>query len=443
MRLNVAVANPVRTYEGAPARRINGEQQLRRLVMAHMLWEDQFYVDGKSAAEQVAALAATLPPAVVANVAIEAKEQQKLRHLPLLLARELARRSKDCEPGLVAGLISRLVRRPDELAEFLVIYWKDGKAPIAAQVKKGLAAAFRKFDEYQLAKYNRDAAVKLRDVLFLVHAKPKDDEQAALWKRLVDGTLATPDTWEVALSAGKDKKAEWTRLLSENGLGALALLRNLRNMQQAGVDDLLVRRSLREMKPERVLPFRFIAAARHAPTFEPELEAAMLTNLEAQERLPGRTILLVDVSGSMDSQVSGKSEISRLDAACGVAMLAREICETARVFTFSTGLCEVAPRRGFALRDAIVRSQPHSSTYLGAAVKHVSALPHDRLIVITDEQSHDPVPNPAGVGYMVNVAAYQNGVGYGPWLRVDGWSEAVVDFIREAEKPILAAEQPS
>ena len=73
-------------------------------------------------------------------------------------------------------------------------------------------------------------------------------------------------------------------------------------------------------------------------------------------------------------------------------------------------------------------------TQLGAAVKEVSRLPHDRLIVVTDEQSADRVPEPKGLGYMINVASNRNGVGYGKWLHVDGWSDAVVRFISARER---------
>lgn len=205
-------------------------------------------------------------------------------------------------------------------------------------------------------------------------------------------------------------------------------------MQQANVPEGAIRTALTEVKTERVLPFRFIAAARHAPQFEPELEGAMFRCLEGRARLPGKTILLVDVSSSMDAAVSGKSEISRLDAACGLAMLLREVCEVVHVVTFSNAVANVPPRRGFALRDAVVTSQPHCGTYLGRAVKTVmDVVAWDRMIVITDEQSSDPVPDPKGRGYMVNVAAHHNGVGYGPWLHIDGWSEAIVDFIGEME----------
>jgi hypothetical protein len=85
--------------------------------------------------------------------------------------------------------------------------------------------------------------------------------------------------------------------------------------------------------------------------------------------------------------------------------------------------------------EAVVRSQPHAGTLLGAAVTRVNALPHERLIVVTDEQSHDAVPEPvAAKAYMVNVASARNGVGHGRWVRIDGFSEAVLDFIREHER---------
>ena len=310
------------------------------------------------------------------------------------------------------------------------------KQPLSAQVKKGLAGAFTKFNAYQLAKYNRPNAIKLRDVMFLCHPKPKDEQQAKDFKDLADGTLPTPDTWEVKLSAskGKDKRRDWIDLIEDGKLGGLALIRNLRGMTEAKVPRMLIQTALNDMSTVRILPFRFISAARHAPQFEPELEAAMFRSLSESKKLRGLTILLVDISGSMDWALSTKSEVRRMDAACGLAMILREICEDLRVFSFSTQCLEVPPRRGFALRDAIINSQEHGATYLGKAVKKVSISKHDRLIAITDEQSHDTVPDPATArSYMLNVASAKNGVGYGAWKRVDGWSESVVRYIQAME----------
>src|SRR6202045_1744172 len=233
-RLNLLNLNfGPRTHEGAPARNVSTELQLRRSVLACLLWESQFYEDGVEIAGRIAELVPKVAPEKVAALAVEGRERMKLRHAPLLLVREMARHAT--HRGFVAETLARVIQRADELAEFVAIYWADGRAPLSGQVKKGLAAAFTKFDEYALAKYDRAGVVRLRDVLFLCHAKPVDAAQAELWKRLIEGNLFTPDTWEVALSGGGDKRAHWERLLAERKLGALALLRNLRNMKDAGV----------------------------------------------------------------------------------------------------------------------------------------------------------------------------------------------------------------
>ena len=172
----------VRTHEGARGRAFGPEQELRRALMNCMLWEDQFYEDGVSIAERIGALVPQVDAEAVAAMAIEAREDMKLRHAPLLIVREMARH--DGHKALVADTLERVIQRPDELTEFLAIYWADALGPmqqrkkraVSAQAKKGLARAFAKFDAYQLAKYDRDGAVRLRDVLFLVHAKPKDTE---------------------------------------------------------------------------------------------------------------------------------------------------------------------------------------------------------------------------------------------------------------------------
>lgn len=435
MKQNVATKVPaIRTHEGGRAARISPEKELRRTLMACLLWEDTFYENGMDVAVRIKNLVGQVDAEPLRKLAIEARGPMNLRHAPLLLCREMARNKK-----LDAATLEAVIQRADELAEFLAIYWKDGRRPLAAQVKKGLARAFRKFNEYSLAKYNRDGAVKLRDVLFLTHARPRDAEQAALWKRLVEGQLATPDTWEVELSkgGGEGQKAAWERLLSENKLGALALLRNLRNMEQAGVAPELIRRKLAVVDVRRVLPFRLIAAARYAPRYEADLEALLFrASDEARGSLKGETILLIDVSGSMEDRLSAKSDMTRMDAACGLAMIARELCESVRIFTFSRKTVEVAGRRGFALRDAIVNSQEHCSTYLGGALAWIRQFQVDRLIVVSDEQAHDDASAPnAKRAYMLNVGTYRNGVGYGRrWTHIDGFSEACVRYILEYER---------
>lgn len=432
MKTNVRKTAPIKTHEGAPAWVDNPERELRRAVLSCLLWEDQFYENGVDIADRISGLASKLPAEIVASLAVEARAVFNLRHVPLLLLTVLAKTGAG-KPHLVADTIEKVVQRADELGELLALYWKGGRKPLPAQFKKGLSRAFMKFDAYSLAKYDRDNGVKLRDVLFLTHAKPKDEGQATVWKKLVDKTLESPDTWEVALSGGADKKETFTRLLKENQLGYLALLRNLRNMAQAGVDEKLVMDAItaRKKGAERVFPFRFIAAARAAPQYERALDKSLLKAIEMIPEFPGKTIVLVDVSGSMEAQLSGKSDMTRMDAAAALAAI---VPGDVRVFTFSHAVVEAPPRKGMAGVDAVVRSQPHGGTYLGAAVKAVNDLPHDRLIVITDEQSHDVVPQPkAAYAYMINVASYKPSVSYGAWTKIEGFSEGVIRYINEIE----------
>lgn len=442
MRINTAVESPATTkftHEGAKAYRYTtAAQDLRRSVMACMLWEDTFYESGEEIASRIATLVKKVDPEEVARIAVEARESMKLRHVPLLLTVELAKSPKG--RLIVAKTAEAVIQRADELAEILAIYAKGRTGSkklnkLSKQLQYGIAAAFRKFDEYQLAKYNQANEIKLRDVLFTVHAKPKDRAQKALWKRLVEGKLVTPDTWEVELSASSDKKQSWERLLKEDKLGALALLRNLRNMTEAGVDGKLIRDALYKMKTERVLPFRFVAAARFAPSFEAELEQAMLKSLEGFDKLPGKTVIVVDNSGSMSDKVSGKSDMSRSDAAAALAILVREVCERAVVITFSNTAKVVPAYRGFKLRDAIKNGVEISGTNTQTALTLAASEGYDRVIVITDEQSHQAITAPkSNLAYFINVAAYKNGIGYGKWTHIDGWSEAVLQYIIESEK---------
>lgn len=444
MRINVSkTINFGETHEGAPAKRMTDYDALRRSVMSCLLWEDEFYENGVEIAKRIEELADRVNFSQLGQLAIDARHVANLRHVPLLLLKCLARKrsnfckgDKDTEQSGVASTIERVITRADELAEFVAIYWKDGKRPLSAQMKKGLARAFLKFDEYQLAKYNRDGAVKLRDVLFLVHPKPDTPERQALWDRLAKGELATPDTWEVQLSAESDKKATFERLLREGKLDYLALLRNLWNMDKAGCDPFLIDSAIcaRRNGAERVLPFRYVAAARAAPGHSLSVNEAMLNAIDAhQPRFPGLTFVLVDVSGSMKEKLSAKSDLTRMDAAAALAGIIN--CEQMRVFSFSNRICEGPPHlRGMAMVEGICSSQEHGGTYLGQAIARLNDFPHDRLIVLTDEQSADRIPDPtAKRAYMINVASAKRGVGYGKWTHIDGFSESVLRFIHEFE----------
>ena len=424
------------THEGGKASRISLEAELRRTVLSCLLFEKNFYESGLSIAERIFDLVGKVKPELVVDLGIIARNQMHLRHVPLLLAVSLC---KHGHSKYLKAMLPEIIKRPEELTELLSLYWAGKKTPIAAGAKKGLAKAFGNFNEYQLAKYNRKKPIMLRDVMFLVHPKPVNFEQLKTWKALANNELKPPDTWEVALSGGADKKKTFERLMRERRLGALAFLRNLRNMEQSGVDDTLIVKYSEIVNISQVLPFRFIAAALAVPRFEPLLEKMLFKSIHM--KLPGKTIILVDVSGSMITPLSAKSDMKRVDAAYALAMIAREMSDDIRIFSFSERTVEVAPRHGFALRDAIKQSQRHGMTALGQAIKDIDyGCKYNRLIVVTDEQSHDSVPAPAGKGYMINVASHQRGVGYGKWIHIDGFSESIFKWMQEVEKDLFVEE---
>lgn len=440
---------------GMKAAKQDAEALLRRSVMTCLLWEDLAYIDGESHAKQIAELIPHVPADRVAALAIEARNVQQLRHVPLLLAREMARLPS--HRHLVSFVLKNVVQRPDELSEFLSIYWKDGKQSVCAQAKKGLATAFCKFNEYSLAKWNRDNAVKLRDVMRVVHPKPKDQTQADLWKRLLADELKTPDTWEVGLSAAKspsEKKAVWERLIAENNLGANALLKNLRNMKEVGVDRSTIAAALDSMKLDRLMPIDFITAAKFVPDFADFIERAMFKCLKEYPRLGGLSVFVVDVSGSMGSAISGKSEMTRMEIAASLALLAKEICDDVVVYATAGSdgsrvhqTEKVVHARGFALAERITKMAPQ----LGGGgiftrqclefIKSQESKQPDRIIVFSDSQDCDIVnktPNPFGKSnYIVDVSAHKHGVNYrGKWTaEISGWSPNFLRFIAAMEAP--------
>ena len=431
-QMNMKKPSKEKTFEGGNVSKINAAEQLKRSVMSTMLWEKGFYESGEEIAERIFRLTKLVDKETALSIMLEAKQVQKLRHAPLLMAVAMS------ENGyLKKENLNAIITRADELSEFLSLYWMKGKRPISHQIRKGLALAFPKFNEYQLTKYDRAKTVKLKDVLKMVRPKPANEEQAGLWKRLISGELQTPDTWEVALSSGKDKKETFERMLLENSLGDLAFIRNLRNMIQSGVKSELVKKSFSERTWSKILPFQFVGAARYAPNYEPEIETAMLKSMVDLEKLQGSITILVDTSGSMDDKISGKSEMKRIDAASGLAILARELSNDIEIYSFNNSAKLVPARHGFALRDAIGR--PTGGTEMWGSIRQVAKnRKSDLMIVITDEQTSDNgsiVDANSDLLAVINVAHYHNGVGYGnKSIHISGWSENVITYLMEYMK---------
>ena len=268
-------------HEGAQAWRMTPEWELYTTVVTTMGAEDTFYEGGEERVRRIADLVRKVEPEFVAQLAVYTREEMHLRSVPLLLLVELA----NCHQGdsLVSRAVGRTIQRADEITELLMCYlWRTGKSDLSGlscQLRKGLAEAFNKFDEYQFAKYNRmNRKVTLRDALALVHPKPKDDRQADIFRKIKSDTLETPVTWETELSAvgqrhfdSKEEKEEakrevWRKLVQSRRIGYMATLRNLRNMLGLGMDDETMQMVCdyiadpEAVRKSKQLPFRFLSA---------------------------------------------------------------------------------------------------------------------------------------------------------------------------------------
>lgn len=445
----VDVSNRLAGGFGNYAASQNDENLLRRSVLACLLWEDLFYEKGGYVVKDIKSYIPKVNPEAVYNIAIEARTKQKLRHVPLLIASEMLKYPE--HKKYVGDLLPKIILRVDELAEFLSIYWLEGKCPIAKQAKIGLASSFSNFDEYQFAKYNRDTQIKLRDVMFLVHPKPVNKYQEHLFKKIADNSLSTPDTWEVSLSAGKDKKDTFTRLIQEHKLGALAFLRNLKNIYNAGVGYETIKYGFDTVNPRWLVPTNFYLAYKNNPQFGREIESLMFKGFSQAEKLPGHTILVVDVSGSMGSLASSNSVLTRLQVAYMLAMVTAETCE--RISVYATAGSDsnrlhrtsiVPPYRGFALADAIggqARFLGGGGIFTRQCLEYIREDQRDespdRIIIFSDSQDCDipsrRIPAPFGkYNYIVDISSHARGVYYnGIWTaEISGWSDYFLDYIR-------------
>jgi hypothetical protein len=348
----------VKNHEGAKAYQLTPEMALYSAAVTSTL-SDSFYEKSGKRIEVLRELIAKADPAFVAKLAVYAREKMHLRSVPLVLAVELARIHKGDQ--LVSQTVNGVVQRADEITELLAYYQAaNGRTgtkklnKLSKQVQKGLASAFQKFDEYQFAKYNRDAEVKLRDALFLVHPKAANEDKQTLFAKIASDSLAVPYTWEVELSRVGQQKWEdealrklaftlkWEEMIKSGLLGYMALLRNLRNILEAQVSAQHIEMVCKQLADEqqvlksKQLPFRFLSAYRemkelkssHVPLVLDALEAAVRVSAK---NIPGysantRVAIACDVSGSMQKPVSAKSTVQLFDIGLMLGMLLQHRC---------------------------------------------------------------------------------------------------------------------
>lgn len=388
----------VLNHEGESAFKMSPEMELYTAAVTSSL-SCKFYESPEELIARISELVRRGDPIFVAQLAVYTRTQMNLRSIPLLLLVELAK----CHSGddLVSRAVVKTVLRADEICELLACYqWRNPSVGIkklgklSRQIQNGLKTAFNSFDEYQLAKYDRkDAEVKFKDALFLVHPKAKDAEQQAIFDKIVTGTLVTPYTWETRLSAlGQQhfdtseakmaaEKALWEELLDSGRLGYMALLRNLRNILRAKVSPTHVERlCARISDPGQVaeskqFPFRFLAAYAEIMRMPNPLTGQVLEALEkavlcSADNIVGfdsdtNVLLACDVSGSMYVPAGRRSCIRNVDIGILLASILSTKCKavvsgifgdtwelvpnhTGGVLANTVGVSDIAGRVGYS-----------------------------------------------------------------------------------------------
>lgn len=462
-----------RTHQGGQGYLRDEKSELFLLAVTNMVGQRTFYElvserDGRFTA--LIGQLAVEDPQWVAGLLRWLRGEGQLRTAALVGAAEFAKaRLAAGAHGYSRQVVDSVLQRPDEPGELLAYWMSTHGRAIPKPVKRGVADAVRRlYHERALLKYDTDSRdVRFGDVLELVHASPAPDKawQSDLFRHAIDRRHGrgedVPDslptlkararlmarpvgqrrqvldthqrkflraagmTWEALagwLQGPMDKRA-WEAVIPE--MGGMALLRNLRNFDEAGISDSVAATvaaklaDAHEVARARQLPFRYLAAYRAVPSLRwgHALERALGHSLANVPSLPGRSLILVDRSGSMFGPVSERTQLNRADSAAifGTALATRAV--EADLVQFGSTSARVELRGGESVLRTLERFDSLGGTSTARAVRqHYRG--QDRVVIVTDEQVSpsqygspaEQVPGEVPV-YTWNLAGYRTGHG--------------------------------
>lgn len=438
-----------RTANFAPGFVRDAKSELFLLAVANFVGQDTFYEAGGQRDQRYINLihqVAGEDPAWLSRFLIWLRSEANMRTAAVIGAVEFCRVFKETNErtgqgrGYPRATMCQVLQRADEPGEAIAYHLATYGRRMPKSMVRGVAdAAQRLFTEYHTLKYDTESkAVRFGDVLELTHAKPGAPYQTTLFKHLIDrrhgrgelqdATLSTLThnmllraaaqrgewhrlldsevlraagmTWEDALSLAGDKvpkKQLWEALIPS--MGYMALLRNLRNFDQAGVSDEVAQQvAARLTDPEQVarsrqLPMRFLSAFNAVSNLRwaYPLEQALNLSLQNVPEFGGSTLILIDTSGSMSSVFSKDGTLRFWEAAAMFGLALAQRCENVTVVSFSTNARVFPPmQKGASLLPMLEEFRRHfflnGGTATAAAVQQYYRN-HDRVIVLTDEQA--------------------------------------------------------
>lgn len=497
-------------YEGALAFKVDPLTELYLRAASSLIGEPKYYTDANISDNELLKsinAVAKIDPEFILQLAVYCREQLYLRSVPIMLLAEFAN-NKNCV-GKIPGArkyVKRIVQRADELTELMAYQLTrnramprpsrsgnnkrmDKQAALPQMIKFGLAEAFPEFDAYEIAKYNRDRKVKMRDVMFMSHPKPGNKSQEVVFKKLADKVLESPETWEVMRSTGK---MTWHQVINDvfhkEGRinNYMAQLRNLRNCLQnetVTADDIIL---LGEMISDKVavskskqLPFRYLSAykelynasnlsktgATYLSYVLDAIETAASYSADNIPKLGGSVLIATDFSGSMQHKISDKSSIERFEIGAVLSTIANRFCQhtITGIFADTWKVFPMTKSSGI-LKNAIdmiglIGSIGYSTNgYLSVKYLLDNDIKVDRIFMFTDCQLWNStgvdVWNRDGETFAEEFIKYQRRypdvklysfdlTGYGTVsvpqdtkgvCLIGGWSDRVFDFIQTFEE---------
>lgn len=452
---------------GHAAYAMTDKAKLVTQVLTSFFNEEKYYGDNSNELIQTAQAVIKQSPGFVANLARYARKEMHLRSVSHVLTALIAHETEG--KPYTRAVVGDVVERPDDITEILAYTLATYKKPIPNALKRSLAAAIGKFNEYQIAKYNGgNKDVKFKDVLRLVHAKPANEEQNKLYNKIINDTLPVAERWETELSKDGNIKEVWERLIEGNKLGYMAMLRNLRNIinaQPSNIGKVFEKLANKEaVLKSKQLPFRFYSAYREVSKLPnvgskilDVLETAIEYSCENLPKLKGTTVIAIDTSGSMGWAISSKSDVQCNDIARLLAAMASYICEDAIVYTFDTSIKKIV----FSSKAGIITkamSIPNLGGGTNLRLTLQAMLQHniraDRLIMISDNEinsgwsGYSQTCQPLADQYRakINKDFWVHAIdlmGYGTQQFIGGktnivagWNEKVLEFISLAEEGI-------
>lgn len=457
-RFNTATTNKTVNRSGHAAYKMSDKSKLVTQVLTSFFNENKFYGDNSAEMQETIKGVIKTDPQFVANLAVFARKEFNMRSVAHILTAYLAHEIEG--KPYTRQVVKAVTLRGDDVTEIMAAYLSLFGKPIPNALKKGISDAMQGFDEYTLAKYKSNGkSVKMRDLLCLCRPTPKTQAQSEMWKRLLNGELETPVTWETQLSANGNNADTWEKLIESGKVGYMALLRNLRNILNANpsnIDKVLdTIGSPEAVKRSKQLPFRYLSAYKEVESIGGSrvfdaLENACEASIENMPKLSGTTVIAVDVSGSMGDTISARSSVRCYEIAMLLGLMANKICENSRFYTFNTRIEKYAVSHRNGILETAMRSRCGGGTDMSLPIEKMIAenITADRLIVLSDNECNynqytvqryvDEYRRKTGNDIWVHAIDLQ---GYGTQQFcgrktniIAGWSEKVFEFIGLAEQ---------